>query len=86
MRWVRVPVAFIISLTCGFASSATIFYDDFSDGSVTNGMPLDRGGDPVTWRNYFSNISLPVEDGNLVLRTSFDHCARSNILVGFRDQ
>jgi hypothetical protein len=31
------------------ASAATVFYDDFSDGSVTNGVPLDWNGNPVIW-------------------------------------
>jgi len=31
------------------ASANTVFYDDFSDGSTTNNVPLDRDGNPVVW-------------------------------------
>ena len=31
------------------ASADTVFFDDFSDGSVTNDVPLDWNGNPVIW-------------------------------------
>jgi hypothetical protein len=31
------------------ASANRVFLDDFSDGSVTNGVPLDWNGNPVIW-------------------------------------
>ena len=37
------------------ASADTVFYDDFSDGSVTNDVPVDRDGNPVRWTELTSD-------------------------------
>ena len=39
----------ILASMASQASAATVFRDDFSDGSVTNDVPVDRDGNPVRW-------------------------------------
>jgi len=43
----------LVFLVCVFAAagvySGTVFYDDFSDGDVTNDVPTTRDGIPVRW-------------------------------------
>jgi hypothetical protein len=53
------------------ASASTIFIDDFSDGSVTNGTPLDRDGNPVVWTPLtgFDQGTGAAASGDYVLTT-----------------
>lgn len=56
----------------GSASAETIFFDDFSDGGVTNNVPLNRDGNPITWQSWYGG-QLSVENGDLVLRGGGDY-------------
>ena len=54
--------------------AGTVFYDDFSDGSVTNDVPLDRDGNPVVW-TPLAGVDQGTGDastGDYVLTTSSD--------------
>jgi hypothetical protein len=44
----------VLGVVLGFSdadssNADTVFFDDFSDGSVANNIPLDRDGNPVVW-------------------------------------
>lgn len=60
---------FVVTIGSGFASAATIFYDDFSDGSVTNDVPLKRDGNPVIWNSSYGAM-LTVEEGDMIVRAT----------------
>jgi hypothetical protein len=47
------------------ASAATVFRDNFSDGSVTNDVPLDWNGNPVRWTEL-SNGDFDATSGDYV--------------------
>ena len=53
MRYIRGLLGVVaVLMIVGNASKLqgeTIFFDDFSDGSVTNDVPVDRDGNPVIW-------------------------------------
>lgn len=49
------------------ASAGTIFYDDFEDGDLTNGVPVTlTDGQPVTWHGELG-AALQIQDGSLVV-------------------
>ena len=62
-------------LGTGSAQADTIFYDDFSDGSVTNDVPVATDGTPVRWAEDPSNPSsttLDASSGDLVISSDGD--------------
>jgi hypothetical protein len=54
------------------ASAETVFYDDFSDGSVTNDVPVDRDGSPVIWTEIPTRDGYDASSGDYVLTPTFD--------------
>jgi hypothetical protein len=48
------------------ASADTVFYDDFSDGSVTNDVPLDWNGNPVKWTELTTIGDFDATSGDYV--------------------
>ena len=47
---------FLAAAMCAGTSAATVFFDDFNDGSVTNDLPLASNGIPVKWTDGGSGI------------------------------
>ena len=52
------------------ASADTVFFDDFSDGSVTNDVPVDRDGNPVRWTERPNSGDYDATSGDYVLTTT----------------
>jgi RNA polymerase sigma factor (sigma-70 family) len=51
------------------AAAADIFFDDFEDGSLTNGQPITfTDGQPVTWQG--ERTALQIQNGSLVISGS----------------
>ena len=48
------------------ASADTVFFDDFSDGSVTNDVPVDRDGNPVRWTERPNSGDYDATSGDYV--------------------
>lgn len=67
----------LICLGTGFAQAAEIFFDDFSDGSVTNDVPLAADGvTPVIWTEWPLNPSPTTFDassGDLIMSSDGDY-------------
>ena len=63
------------------ASGATVFFDDFSDGSATNNTPLDRNGSPVIWTPLagFNQGTGVASSGDYVLTTTSDDGAFASL-------
>ncbi|MCA9148487.1 MAG: hypothetical protein KDA92_04285 [Planctomycetales bacterium] len=55
-----------VAIATTHVSAEDIFFDDFSDGSVTNDVPLDRDNNPVTWQPY-DTLDLLVDSTDLIV-------------------
>jgi hypothetical protein len=63
------------------ASAATVFFDDFSDGSVTNNVPVDRDGNPVRWTEQPNSGDYDATSGDYVFTpTTTEDFMRSGVV------
>ena len=73
----------LIWLGTGSTQADTSFFDDFSDGSVTNDVPVATDGTPVRWMEDPLNLSsttLDASSGDLIMSTD------GAFAVGFAEQ
>ena len=63
------------------ASAETVFFDDFSDGSVTNDVPEDRDGNPVIWTEIPTRDGYDATSGDYVLTPTIDNDDMSSTVV-----
>ena len=56
------------------SNAETVFFDDFSDGSVTNDVPVDRDGNPVVWTPIpgLDSGTFDASSGDYVITTAPD--------------
>jgi hypothetical protein len=62
------------------ASAATVFYDDFSDGSVINDVPVDRDGNPVRWTEQPNSGDFDATSGDYVLTATTNDRMSSEVV------
>ena len=63
------------------ASADTVFFDDFSDGSVTNDVPVDRDGNPVRWTEQPNSGDYNATSGDYVFTpTTTEETMRSGVV------
>ena len=63
------------------ASAETVFRDNFSDGSVTNDVPVDRDGNPVTWAELPNIGVYDATTGDYVLTPTTNNDSMSSPVV-----